>query len=104
MVIFGTIVLFGSCSWGSNNSSDDDEQTNEAKSAAEILSALGINQSTAASTTMTTALKNDAGAYQTVAVDTTEWQPLKTTYAVFNPRSEVFQAGIPVNSDYTTIF
>ncbi len=74
------------------------------KTAKEILANLNVRTTQDTTTQMTSTIKTQTGDYKKVSVDTAEWQPLKETYAVFNPRSEVFQAGIGVDEGYTALF
>lgn len=64
-----------------------------------ILSSLGVREVSAPPPASITAQNGDP-----VTVDPDSWQPLKSTYAVFSPRSEVFQAGGSVNNRWNTYY
>lgn len=84
--------------WGSTDNSNNNSSSSA--KAIEILKLLNVNEVTNPPVLTTTSTTGE-----TVLINNPDsWQPLKTTYAVFNPTAQVLQVGINYNGAYSTLW
>lgn len=103
-MIFVLLFTLGSCSLFFNDKSSNNETTDETFSesdAESILRSLNVEEVDNLTDLKTTPV---GGGDPVLIDDPDEWHPLKTPYAVFSPKSEVMQVGIPHDGANQTLF